>query len=47
MEYDYMDSIMSTGCVRVDGTVNYCYSFESLSDEGEEKDQVGPKVLVL
>lgn len=32
-----MDSIMSTGCVRVDGTVNYCYSFESLSDEGEEK----------
>ena len=27
----------------VDGTVNYCYCFETLIYQGEEKDQVVPK----
>lgn len=27
----------------MDGTVNYCYCFERLLHQGEEKDQVVPK----
>lgn len=38
---------MNTRCASVNGTVNYCYSFERLSDEGEEKDQVVRKVFVF
>lgn len=31
----------------MDVTINYCYSFERLSDEGEEKDQVVPEVFAF
>lgn len=47
MEYDYMDCIMNTRCASVNRTVNFCYSFERLSYQGEEEDQVVPKVFVF